>query len=158
MHRLIDWLVWWQLFCGQYSHDGEMFMSASQSMPTTSTTTMHASSSINQSMCLFRWVDPIVRYQYLATNQAHSCSCYWYVQCVNNNNNNNTNNHTTTQPHNQHHCASTGWAIVDTDYSPDRRFLVYSSWSPVVHLCNVQTGREELHQELNLQYAINVTL
>jgi len=23
-----------------------------------------------------------------------------------------------------------GWSIVDTDYSPDQRFLIYSSWSP----------------------------
>jgi WD repeat-containing protein 23 len=23
-----------------------------------------------------------------------------------------------------------GWSIIDTDYSPDQRFLIYSSWSP----------------------------
>jgi len=28
------------------------------------------------------------------------------------------------------HARSTGWSVVDTDYSPDRRFLIYSSWSP----------------------------
>jgi hypothetical protein len=30
-----------------------------------------------------------------------------------------------------------GWSVVDIDYSPDGRFVAYSSWSDYVHLCNV---------------------
>eukprot|EP01083_Nonionella_stella_P047306 126594_1 len=39
----------------------------------------------------------------------------------------------------------TGWAIVDIDYSPDERWVAYSSWSNIVHLVNVY-GPHTLHQ------------
>eukprot|EP01112_Ceratiomyxa_fruticulosa_P004992 TRINITY_DN1555_c0_g1_i2.p1 TRINITY_DN1555_c0_g1~~TRINITY_DN1555_c0_g1_i2.p1 ORF type:complete len:518 (-),score=96.42 TRINITY_DN1555_c0_g1_i2:158-1711(-) len=40
-----------------------------------------------------------------------------------------------------------GWSIIDTDYSPDQRFVAYSSWSPYVHLCNIY-GEAEIHDAL----------
>jgi hypothetical protein len=45
-----------------------------------------------------------------------------------------------------------GWSIIDTDYSPDQQFLIYSSWSPYVHLCNVfQSEGTELHLPLDFR-------
>ncbi|KAL0414662.1 UNVERIFIED_CONTAM: lec14b [Sesamum radiatum] len=37
------------------------------------------------------------------------------------------------------------WTITDTSLSPDRRFLVYSSISPVVHIVDVGSGTKESH-------------
>ncbi|EDQ90658.1 uncharacterized protein MONBRDRAFT_1381, partial [Monosiga brevicollis MX1] len=36
-----------------------------------------------------------------------------------------------------------GWAIVDTCYSPDQHFLIYSSWSHFVHLITLDGSRHE---------------
>jgi len=41
-----------------------------------------------------------------------------------------------------------GWSIIDTDYSRDGKFLIYSSWSDYVHLCNIY-GNEEIHEALH---------
>lgn len=41
----------------------------------------------------------------------------------------------------------TGWSVVSTDFSPDEKWLAYSSWSRIVHLCNTRGGYE-LHEEL----------
>jgi WD repeat-containing protein 23 len=30
-----------------------------------------------------------------------------------------------------------GWSVLDTAYSPDGLYFIYSSWSPAVHICNV---------------------
>ncbi|EPS65052.1 hypothetical protein M569_09724, partial [Genlisea aurea] len=38
---------------------------------------------------------------------------------------------------------SLGWTITDTSLSPDRRFLVYSSISPVVHIVDVGSGTKD---------------
>jgi WD repeat-containing protein 23 len=43
-----------------------------------------------------------------------------------------------------------GWAIVDTSYSPDQNYLIYSSWSDCIHLCNVH-GDNETHTPLDLR-------
>eukprot|EP00698_Gefionella_okellyi_P011940 TRINITY_DN3189_c0_g1_i1.p1 TRINITY_DN3189_c0_g1~~TRINITY_DN3189_c0_g1_i1.p1 ORF type:complete len:367 (+),score=58.23 TRINITY_DN3189_c0_g1_i1:93-1193(+) len=43
-----------------------------------------------------------------------------------------------------------GWSVVDTDYSPDQRFCIYSSWSDYVHLCNLE-GDREIHRPLDFQ-------
>lgn len=42
-----------------------------------------------------------------------------------------------------------GWSIIDTDYSPDQQYLIYSSWSNYVHLCNIY-GDYETHSALCL--------
>lgn len=42
-----------------------------------------------------------------------------------------------------------GWSIIDTDYSPDQQYLIYSSWSDYVHLCNIY-GDHETHAALCL--------
>ena len=47
-----------------------------------------------------------------------------------------------------------GWSIVDTDYSPDSRHIVYSSWSPSVQLCNVH-GEYELHESLDMEPTVS---
>ncbi|XP_062501275.1 DDB1- and CUL4-associated factor 11-like isoform X2 [Corticium candelabrum] len=43
-----------------------------------------------------------------------------------------------------------GWTIVDTTYSPDQNYLVYSSWSDCIHMCNVH-GDYETHIPLDLR-------
>jgi len=42
-----------------------------------------------------------------------------------------------------------GWSIVDTHYSPNNKFIIYSTWSNFVHLCNV--SGEELHEALDFE-------
>lgn len=42
-----------------------------------------------------------------------------------------------------------GWSVIDTDYSPDQQYLIYSSWSDYVHLCNIY-GDYETHTALCL--------
>ncbi|KAM0948566.1 putative transcription factor WD40-like family [Dioscorea sansibarensis] len=41
------------------------------------------------------------------------------------------------------------WTITDTSLSPDQRFLVYSSMSPVLHIVNVGTATTESHANIN---------
>eukprot|EP00045_Choanoeca_perplexa_P010361 m.104511 g.104511 ORF g.104511 m.104511 type:complete len:501 (-) comp15250_c0_seq1:2836-4338(-) len=36
-----------------------------------------------------------------------------------------------------------GWAVVDTSYSPDEHFVIYSSWSNYIHLITVDGDRHE---------------
>eukprot|EP00794_Sanderia_malayensis_P019186 gene19186-21108_t len=48
------------------------------------------------------------------------------------------------------HAKDVGWSIVDTAYSPDQRFLIYSSWSDCIHLCNIY-GDYETHVPLDLR-------
>ncbi|PRP80921.1 WD repeat domain 23 [Planoprotostelium fungivorum] len=43
-----------------------------------------------------------------------------------------------------------GWSIIDTDYSPDQRWLIYSSWSEYIHLCNI-TGENNTHDALDMR-------
>lgn len=54
-------------------------------------------------------------------------------------------------------CRDISWSILDTVFSPDSRFVAYSSWSPYVRLCNLISPREmaekkgqahELHENL----------
>ncbi|XP_071959239.1 DDB1- and CUL4-associated factor 11-like [Antedon mediterranea] len=42
-----------------------------------------------------------------------------------------------------------GWSIIDTAYSPDGCYLIYSSWSDKIHLCNIY-GDYETHTALEL--------
>lgn len=43
-----------------------------------------------------------------------------------------------------------GWSIIDTDYSPDQQFIIYSTWSNYVHLWTAtETEGEDLHLELD---------
>lgn len=42
-----------------------------------------------------------------------------------------------------------GWSIISTDYSPDQKWLIYSSWSDYIHMCNID-GQHETHEALNL--------
>ncbi|KAL6581841.1 L14B [Orobanche minor] len=47
--------------------------------------------------------------------------------------------------HKDIHARGLRWTITDTSLSPDRRFLVYSSISPVVHIVDVGSGKKESH-------------
>lgn len=38
------------------------------------------------------------------------------------------------------YASDVGWSIVDTAFSPDSRFLIYSTWSPCVQLYSVDVG------------------
>eukprot|EP00993_Chasmostoma_nieuportense_P006937 NODE_760_length_1890_cov_25.587067_g707_i0.p1 GENE.NODE_760_length_1890_cov_25.587067_g707_i0~~NODE_760_length_1890_cov_25.587067_g707_i0.p1 ORF type:complete len:580 (-),score=147.56 NODE_760_length_1890_cov_25.587067_g707_i0:116-1855(-) len=46
-----------------------------------------------------------------------------------------------------------GWSVLDVDFSRDQHFVVYSSWSNYLHLCNVH-GPYDVHQALDMQPAI----
>ncbi|XP_033113165.1 DDB1- and CUL4-associated factor 11-like [Anneissia japonica] len=43
-----------------------------------------------------------------------------------------------------------GWSIIDTAFSPDGCYLIYSSWSDKIHLCNIY-GDYETHTALDLR-------
>ncbi|XP_041376385.1 DDB1- and CUL4-associated factor 11-like [Gigantopelta aegis] len=42
-----------------------------------------------------------------------------------------------------------GWSVLDTAFSPDGNFLIYSSWSDCIHLCNIY-GEHDIHEALHL--------
>lgn len=42
------------------------------------------------------------------------------------------------------------WSIIDTAFSPDQHYIIYSSWSEFIHLCNVY-GDHEIHLALDLR-------
>eukprot|EP01095_Lingulamoeba_sp_RSL-Kostka_P005759 TRINITY_DN1744_c0_g1_i1.p1 TRINITY_DN1744_c0_g1~~TRINITY_DN1744_c0_g1_i1.p1 ORF type:complete len:531 (-),score=142.55 TRINITY_DN1744_c0_g1_i1:64-1656(-) len=85
-----------QIFCGQFSKSGDVFMSACQDK-------------------YIRLFDVNNNWKLKKKIKAHSIS----------------------------------WSIIDTAYSNDQNFLVYSSWSPKIHLCNV-SNESNLHQPLDL--------
>nr|XP_006811903.1 PREDICTED: DDB1- and CUL4-associated factor 11-like [Saccoglossus kowalevskii] len=43
-----------------------------------------------------------------------------------------------------------GWSILDTAFSPDGHYIIYSSWSDCIHICNVH-GEHNVHDALNLE-------
>jgi len=43
-----------------------------------------------------------------------------------------------------------GWSIISTDYSPDLQWLIYSTWSPFVHICNTR-GQHQTHNALDFK-------
>jgi WD repeat-containing protein 23 len=43
-----------------------------------------------------------------------------------------------------------GWSILDIDYSPNNRFICYSTWSPYIQICNIH-GDYELHEQLDME-------
>ncbi|EDO46488.1 predicted protein, partial [Nematostella vectensis] len=43
-----------------------------------------------------------------------------------------------------------GWSIIDTAFSPDQQYFIYSSWSDYVHLCNIY-GDYNTHVALDLR-------
>jgi WD repeat-containing protein 23 len=43
-----------------------------------------------------------------------------------------------------------GWSIISTDYSPNQQWVIYSSWSNYVHLCNT-SGDHEVHEALDMK-------
>jgi hypothetical protein len=54
-------------------------------------------------------------------------------------------------------CRACGWSIIDVDFSPDNRFLAYSSWSPYVQLCNIY-GEQSLHEALQVSFFCSLFL
>ncbi|OWF53520.1 DDB1- and CUL4-associated factor 11 [Mizuhopecten yessoensis] len=42
-----------------------------------------------------------------------------------------------------------GWSILDTAFSPDGNYIIYSSWSDCIHLCNIH-GEYDTHNALHL--------
>ncbi|XP_071824692.1 DDB1- and CUL4-associated factor 11-like isoform X2 [Apostichopus japonicus] len=42
-----------------------------------------------------------------------------------------------------------GWSVLDTAFSPDGCYLIYSSWSENIHICNIH-GDYETHSALDL--------
>jgi len=45
------------------------------------------------------------------------------------------------------HARDVGWSVLDTAFSPDENYLIYSSWSSSIHLCNIH-GDYETHHAL----------
>eukprot|EP01117_Protostelium_nocturnum_P005614 TRINITY_DN2023_c0_g1_i1.p1 TRINITY_DN2023_c0_g1~~TRINITY_DN2023_c0_g1_i1.p1 ORF type:complete len:506 (+),score=174.87 TRINITY_DN2023_c0_g1_i1:98-1615(+) len=88
------------VFCGQYSKDGELFMSACQDRK-------------------IRIYDHATKKKVKEINARHI-----------------------------------GWSIIDTDYSPDQRWLIYSSWSDYIHLCNI-VGDVDTHEALDVKPEAN---
>lgn len=43
-----------------------------------------------------------------------------------------------------------GWSVLDTAFSPDGCYLIYSSWSEHIHICNIH-GEYETHSALDLK-------
>lgn len=84
------------IFCGQYSRDGSVFMSAAQ--------------------------DSRVRLY----------------------------NSDTWSPIKEIHARHVEWSVIDIDYSPDQRWIIYSSWSDYVHICNLH-GDFEIHEGLDFR-------
>ncbi|GAB1597614.1 DDB1- and CUL4-associated factor 11-like isoform X1 [Argonauta hians] len=41
------------------------------------------------------------------------------------------------------------WSILDAAFSPDGKYVIYSSWSDCIHLCNIQ-GDRDIHEALPL--------
>ncbi|ESO89788.1 hypothetical protein LOTGIDRAFT_124623, partial [Lottia gigantea] len=42
-----------------------------------------------------------------------------------------------------------GWSVLDTAFSPDGNYVIYSSWSDSIHLCSIH-GDHDVHEALNL--------
>ncbi|KAL8570478.1 hypothetical protein ACOMHN_034513 [Nucella lapillus] len=42
-----------------------------------------------------------------------------------------------------------GWSVLDVAFSPDGNYVIYSSWSDCIHLCNIY-GEHEVHESLLL--------
>ncbi|KNC83878.1 hypothetical protein SARC_03903 [Sphaeroforma arctica JP610] len=40
-------------------------------------------------------------------------------------------------------CQDLRWSVLDVDFSPDQKNLIYSSWSNYVHLCDVREGSDD---------------
>jgi len=85
-----------RIFCGQYSRDGSVFMSAGQ----------------DHNVRLY----DTARWKEIKSIEARHCS----------------------------------WSVIDIDYSPDQRWIIYSSWSNYAHLCNIH-GEYEIHDDLNFR-------
>ncbi|KAH6755509.1 transducin family protein / WD-40 repeat family protein [Perilla frutescens var. hirtella] len=63
--------------------------------------------------------------------------------------------------HKDIHARSLRWTITDTSLSPDRRFLVYSSISPTVHIVDVGSATKQSHANVTeihegLEFSSNV--
>lgn len=63
--------------------------------------------------------------------------------------------------HKDIHARSLRWTITDATLSPDRRFLAYSSISPVVHIVDVGSGTKQSHANVTeihegLEFSSNV--
>eukprot|EP01027_Heterolobosea_sp_BB2_P007013 GEZU01010495.1.p1 GENE.GEZU01010495.1~~GEZU01010495.1.p1 ORF type:complete len:482 (-),score=95.84 GEZU01010495.1:147-1592(-) len=93
-------------FCGQFSKDGEVFVSACQ--------------------------DQIIR---LYTTNA--------IQKA-------VDKNTLASPFKEIHARDVGWSIVDCHYSPDQNSIIYSSWSPFIHLCSIH-AEDNKHEALDLR-------
>lgn len=52
-------------------------------------------------------------------------------------------------------CRNIGWSIIDTDFSSDGQFVIYSTWSNYIQLVNVTQSQHDIHESLDLcpQYA-----
>ncbi|XP_070187913.1 DDB1- and CUL4-associated factor 11-like isoform X2 [Littorina saxatilis] len=42
-----------------------------------------------------------------------------------------------------------GWSVLDVAFSPDSNYMIYSSWSDCIHLCNIH-GDHDVHESLVL--------
>eukprot|EP01119_Soliformovum_irregulare_P019192 TRINITY_DN6026_c0_g1_i1.p1 TRINITY_DN6026_c0_g1~~TRINITY_DN6026_c0_g1_i1.p1 ORF type:complete len:339 (+),score=65.26 TRINITY_DN6026_c0_g1_i1:72-1019(+) len=47
------------------------------------------------------------------------------------------------------YAADNGWSILDTDFSPDQQWLLYSGWSRYASICNIW-GEHQVHDHLEV--------
>eukprot|EP00639_Heterosigma_akashiwo_P017151 CAMPEP_0206394192 /NCGR_PEP_ID=MMETSP0294-20121207/21213_1 /ASSEMBLY_ACC=CAM_ASM_000327 /TAXON_ID=39354 /ORGANISM="Heterosigma akashiwo, Strain CCMP2393" /LENGTH=612 /DNA_ID=CAMNT_0053848025 /DNA_START=1 /DNA_END=1840 /DNA_ORIENTATION=+ len=121
-----------QLFCGQFSEDGEVFLSACQ----------------DAVIRLYRAPDLV---QWAAQGKNSITSPHeiriddrrrGYAR--------REDNGPGPRPFRQVACRDISWSVISTSFSPDRRWLAYSSWSPYVHLANV-FGEYERHEACDFE-------
>lgn len=43
------------------------------------------------------------------------------------------------------------WSVVDCDFSPDQKSIIYSSWSPFVHLCTFNENGQVKQTQIDLK-------
>jgi WD repeat-containing protein 23 len=99
------------------------------------------------------WLCSVNHYDSRAFVSKYSCDGESYTVATQDNYvrvyHNNTTNKTQFKSIKDIHARSVGWAILDADYSPDSKFIIYSTWSPFIQLANI-SGDYELHEALQV--------
>jgi len=118
-----------QLFCGSFSSNGKVFLSACQD----------AVIRLYHSRDLLQWsANPIQEPARPSTRRRGGLYPPPPPEGKSNAN-------MAPKPFRQVDCRGISWSIISTDFSPDMKWIAYSSWSPYVHLANI-FGDYEMHE------------
>jgi len=140
------------LFCGQFSLDGNFFMSACQDQ----TIRIYDVNTILLKKSAQSQTNPS------ATSELSDDEDAWMDDDEDMSSSNNQNN-VRVKHIREIKARDVGWSIIDCNPSPDNKYLVYSSWSPYIHLAsfvppdynpneNIESRVKyiEKHEQLNL--------